>query len=68
MAKLNKNQKLFFSKVVNCVATRVGPHEALKMVNQSTFLETLIEDPAFAMYHEPEYWAEEVFKRSKVAV
>lgn len=68
MRKLNKAQNRFLEKVVACVAREVGQKEALRAVDMSAFIEILEEDPAFAMYYAPDYWAREILKRAKIAV
>lgn len=68
MRKLTKNQKKYFDKVVDCVAASIGHRSAIQIVRQSALHEDLMEDPVFVMHYDPEYWAQKILGKNKVAV
>ena len=64
---LDKNQKLFLEKVTVCVAKNVGKERAITIIKDSDFITELKEDYRYVMhYEEPEYWAGEILRRSKL--
>lgn len=67
MVKLNKYQKKYLENVTLCLAEKVGLIKASQFIKESIFIEGLIEDPAYVMYYDPDYWVQRMIKEIKVA-